>query len=164
MDVAVLLENPIGSEPHRLERAIHIGRHHEMPRRHRPRPVAQHPVAHMRLGLAIQVLAVTVECPRHLGLLIKPVRLRHLLERNLQLLERRIRAPESLTAPEVWQSRVDAHPGTRRDQQRIRFRDQRRRPSQVSLCPITGHRMCSLVDPARLANRDSIASKLGPQP
>jgi len=160
----VLLENLLGREPSRLERTIHIRRHNEMPRRHRPRPIAQHPVTHVRIGLSVQLLPVPIERPRHPGLLVKPVRLRHLLERNAELLERRIRAPESLAAPEIRQPAVDAHPRTRRDQQRIRFRDQRRRPSQVSLCPITGHRMCSLVDPARLANRDSIASKLGPQP
>jgi hypothetical protein len=40
---------------------------------------------------------------------------------------------------------MDAHPGTRRNQQRIGMRNQLRRPLQVSLCSITGHTVDSRV-------------------
>jgi hypothetical protein len=140
----VYRENPLRNVPGCFELFIDVGRHDKMPAPHRLRPVAQHPVAHVGLGPAIQLLTVTIERPRRLRIGEEPGRLCHLLDRQAASFQRRIATPESLPTPEIRQTAVDAHPRPGRDQKGVGVRNQVRDTGQCSHGPIVWHGARSL--------------------
>ena len=66
---------------------------------------------------------MAVEAPRERGVVEEPLGIRELLESQAQLAERRVGIPETLRSSEVGEPRVDSHPGTGRDDERLGLAD-----------------------------------------
>ena len=82
-------------------------------------PLFQNRETIVRHGLPIQMKPVSIKSPRQSWVRIKPTRIRHIGETDAQLGERRISVPETLVAPEIGQTRIDAHASARREKQKF---------------------------------------------
>ena len=77
----------------------------------------------MRFGFTIEVEPVAVESPRLLRIMDEPTWVRQVDEGEFSLTEGRVGVPKPFVAAEVGEPGVDAHPGARADEQRVRTRD-----------------------------------------
>ncbi len=113
-----------------LKMSIDIRSEHKSPLFHLFCPPAEDLKSGMRLRLAIQVQAMSIEAPGQGRIISKPTRIGQGNEIEAEFLVRRIGLPKALIAPEVRQTRIDSHAGAGADQESLSAQDHFRRVLQ----------------------------------
>jgi hypothetical protein len=106
-------------KPCPLKLPVYVAGEHRILARHGLAPAPQNPETGMRLSGTVQIETMPVEAPGTLRLRLKGFRTGYAMEVNLLTSKHRVSLPESFCAPEVRQSRVNAHPGTSGHYQRV---------------------------------------------
>ena len=116
--------HPVFGEARLLKLPINIAGEYPVPQGNALTPFAQNFKARVGNGFAIQVEPMAVEPPRHGRVPLECAWIGDIREIELRPGQGRVCIPEASIAAKVRKSGVDAHPGTRSDNQGIGLTDQ----------------------------------------